>query len=105
MCIRDRGQEMNLHLLQLADMYRLDGLKSTCAENIVNSLSIANCISSFIAISRYFHDGPENRFKKRVNMFMKCNAKQVIREQEDEWKELAKKYPDEEFDIVRAMVN
>ena len=97
-------QEMNLHLLQLADMYCLDRLKSACAENIVNSLSIANCISSFIAISRYFHDGPENRFKKMANMFMRCNAKQVITEQEDDWKELTKKYPDEGLEIVRAMV-
>ena len=99
------GQEMNLHLLQLADMYRLDRLKSACAENIVNTLSIANCISSFIAIHRYFRDDPENRFKKVVNMFMRCNAKQVIKEQEDDWKELGKKYPDEGLEIVRAMVN
>jgi len=83
-------QEKNLHLLQLADMYRLDMLKSACAENIVTSLNIANCISSFITISSYFQDNPENRFKKLVNMFMKCNAKQLINEQGDKWKELSR---------------
>ena len=36
-------QEKNLHLLQLADMYRLDMLKAACAEKIVTSLSIDNC--------------------------------------------------------------
>ena len=30
---------------------------------IITNLSIANCISSFITISRYFRDNPENRFK------------------------------------------
>ena len=97
-------QEKNLDLLQLADMYRLDMLKSACAEKIVTSLSIANCLSSFITISRYFHDNPENKFKKMVNMFMRCKAKQVTYEQEDTWKELAKKYPDENLEIVRAML-
>ena len=36
-------QEKNLHLLQLADMYRLDMLKAACAGKIVTSLSIDNC--------------------------------------------------------------
>ena len=37
-------------------------------------------------------------------MFMRCKAKQVTYEQEDTWKELAKKYPDENLEIVRAML-
>ena len=46
----------------------------------------------------------KDTFKKMVNMFMRCKAKQVTYVQEDTWKELAKKYPDENLEIVRAML-
>ena len=39
-----------------------------------------------------------------VKMFMRCKAKQFVDEQEDNWKELATKYPGESFEILRAMV-
>ena len=38
------GQEGNLHLLQLADIYGLDRLKCACADNIVTRLSISTVV-------------------------------------------------------------
>ena len=87
------GQEENLHLLQLADMYKLDRLKFACADNIMARLNISNCISSFITISRYSSAVPDSRFMLQVNKFMRCKKKQVI-EQSDWEEEFVKEYPD-----------
>ena len=93
------GEEENLHLLQLADMYHLERLKIACGGNIVNRISISKCISNYITISRYFGSDPDNRFKKMVNKFMWCQAEQVMKQ--DDWKELLREYPDVVDDVVQ----
>jgi len=84
-------------LLQLADMYMLKTLKLNCGETIINHLTIDNCISSFIIISRYF---PANaRLKELVKLFLRCKAMQVV--ESEDWEKLDKEFQRE---VVRAMV-
>jgi len=87
----------NVDLLQLADMYMLNNLKLNCGETIINHLTIDNCISSFIIISRYF---PANaRLKELVKLFLRCKAMQVV--ESEDWEKLDKEFQRE---VVRAMV-
>jgi len=97
------GQEETLHLLQLADMYQLDRLKFACADSIVARLTISNCISSFVTISRYFGSDPDSRVMQQVKKFMRCKKKQVINQSGWE-EEFLKKYPDVALKITKTMI-
>eukprot|EP00092_Neocalanus_flemingeri_P017620 GFUD01019063.1.p1 GENE.GFUD01019063.1~~GFUD01019063.1.p1 ORF type:complete len:351 (-),score=70.19 GFUD01019063.1:117-1169(-) len=92
---------LNLDLLYLAEKYLLGSLKFACGGSIVSSLTVSNCISSFISVERYFP--PDSWVRKMIDVFLKCNAEQVIAS--EGWGDLVKKFPDElSRDLVRAMI-
>eukprot|EP00092_Neocalanus_flemingeri_P038232 GFUD01041613.1.p1 GENE.GFUD01041613.1~~GFUD01041613.1.p1 ORF type:complete len:357 (+),score=102.37 GFUD01041613.1:42-1112(+) len=97
----DKLDVLNIELLHLAEKYHLDPLKFACGGSIVSSLTVSNCISSFITVERYFL--PDSWVRKRIDVFLKCNAEQVIAS--EGWGDLVKKFPDElSRDLVRAMI-
>ena len=91
---------LNVDLLQLADMYKLDKLKNFCGEDVIDQLSIDNCISSFIIIDRYFSS--DSRERELVKLFMRCKAVQII--ESEDWGKMVKDFPEVVTEVVRAML-
>ena len=91
---------LNVDLLQLADMYKLDKLKDFCGEDVIDQLSIDNCISSFIIIDRYFSS--DSRERELVKLFMRCKAVQII--ESEDWGKMVKDFPEVVTEVVRAML-
>eukprot|EP00092_Neocalanus_flemingeri_P017615 GFUD01019058.1.p1 GENE.GFUD01019058.1~~GFUD01019058.1.p1 ORF type:complete len:355 (-),score=89.31 GFUD01019058.1:62-1126(-) len=96
----DKLDVLNIELLHLAEKYHLDPLKFACGGSIVSSLTISTCISDFITVERYFP--PDSSVRKRVDVFLRCNAEQVI--ESEAWDDLVKRFPEVSRDLVRAMV-
>eukprot|EP00092_Neocalanus_flemingeri_P017618 GFUD01019061.1.p1 GENE.GFUD01019061.1~~GFUD01019061.1.p1 ORF type:complete len:348 (-),score=86.51 GFUD01019061.1:62-1105(-) len=96
----DKLDVLNIELLHLAEKYHLDPLKFACGGSIVCSLTVSSCISDFITVERYFP--PDSSVRKRVDVFLRCNAEQVV--ESEEWDDLEKKFPEVTRDLVRAMV-
>ena len=84
--------ELNVQILQLADMYNRDKLKAACGETILNMLEIFNCIPSFIMTNRYF-PSPESRFRQKME------AEQVI--ECEGWKQFVEKFSEMEREFER----
>eukprot|EP00092_Neocalanus_flemingeri_P014553 GFUD01015702.1.p1 GENE.GFUD01015702.1~~GFUD01015702.1.p1 ORF type:complete len:350 (-),score=76.69 GFUD01015702.1:121-1170(-) len=98
--IPEKLDVLNLDLLYLTEKYQLIPLKFACGGSIVSSLTISTCISSFVTVERYF--APDSLIREKVDLFLKCNAKQVI--ESEAWDELVQKFPKLSRDLVRAMV-
>eukprot|EP00092_Neocalanus_flemingeri_P028605 GFUD01031062.1.p1 GENE.GFUD01031062.1~~GFUD01031062.1.p1 ORF type:complete len:358 (+),score=82.20 GFUD01031062.1:42-1076(+) len=91
---------LNPELLYLAEKYHLNSLKFACGGSIVSSLTVSNCISSFISVERYFP--PDSWVRKRIDVFLRCNAEQVI--ESEGLDDLVKKVPELLRDLMRAMI-
>jgi len=91
---------LNLDILQLADMYKLNRLKYFCGEKIIAQLSTSNCISSFIIIDKYF--ATDSKERELAKLFMRCKAVDII--ESDDWGKMIKEFPDVVTEIVRAML-
>eukprot|EP00092_Neocalanus_flemingeri_P017616 GFUD01019059.1.p1 GENE.GFUD01019059.1~~GFUD01019059.1.p1 ORF type:complete len:352 (-),score=73.85 GFUD01019059.1:131-1186(-) len=96
----DKLDVLNIELLHLAEKYHLDTLKFACGGSIVSSLTVSNCISSFISVERYFP--PDSWVRKRIDVFLRCNAEQVI--ESEGLDDLVKKVPELLRDLMRAMI-
>eukprot|EP00092_Neocalanus_flemingeri_P017617 GFUD01019060.1.p1 GENE.GFUD01019060.1~~GFUD01019060.1.p1 ORF type:complete len:347 (-),score=78.78 GFUD01019060.1:221-1261(-) len=98
--ITDDLDLLNPELLYLAEKYGLSSLKFACGGSIVSSLTVSNCISSFISVERYFP--PDSWVRKRIDVFLRCNAEQVI--ESEGLDDLVKKVPELLRDLMRAMI-
>eukprot|EP00092_Neocalanus_flemingeri_P087786 GFUD01110846.1.p1 GENE.GFUD01110846.1~~GFUD01110846.1.p1 ORF type:complete len:370 (+),score=95.03 GFUD01110846.1:57-1166(+) len=67
---------LSIELLALADRFFQDSLKTACVENLVASLEVSTCISTFISLDQHLPKGDVSR--EKVLMFIKCNAEKVI---------------------------
>eukprot|EP00092_Neocalanus_flemingeri_P021032 GFUD01022786.1.p1 GENE.GFUD01022786.1~~GFUD01022786.1.p1 ORF type:complete len:213 (-),score=53.13 GFUD01022786.1:185-823(-) len=91
---------LSFDLLRVADMYQLVSLRTACVENILASLDVSSCISTFILMDRFL---PQDlQVRETMTMFMKCKAVDVI--QTDDWEKLVASYPSLVTELTRAMV-
>ena len=73
-------KNLTTELLQIADMHQLHPLKEACLKNLVGSLEVASCISTFILVDRYQpHNGS---LREMVIKFIKCKATEVVIEED-----------------------
>lgn len=98
--ISESVDKLNEDLLQLADMYDLNTLKTACGEVILSKLEVSNCISSYIMADRFFM--AETRVRKMLDLFMTCKAEKVV-ECED-LDRLVAGFPGLVKDLMRVMV-
>jgi len=91
---------LSVDLLQLADMYQLVSLKDACVENLLSSLDVPTCISTFLVMDHYFP--LDEKVRERLAMFMNCKAEEVI--ETDGWKRLMGSHPSLVTELTRAML-
>jgi len=95
------SKSLTTELLHIANMYQLHMLVEACLKNMVDSLDVASCISTFMLVDRYV---PQDRdLRELVIMFMQCKAMEVV--EEEDWDKLMKGHPDLAKEIVKAMVS
>ena len=92
-------ENLSSYLLHIADFYQLDSLKEACVENLLESLDVRSCISTFIMVDRYFPQGGELR--ENVVLFMKCKAEEVV--DMKDWDKLMATYPSLAKELVKAI--
>eukprot|EP00092_Neocalanus_flemingeri_P059730 GFUD01071490.1.p1 GENE.GFUD01071490.1~~GFUD01071490.1.p1 ORF type:complete len:372 (+),score=93.14 GFUD01071490.1:52-1167(+) len=98
--IPDDPEILSDDLLHAADMYQLASLKAACVENLLASLDVLSCISTFILMDRFL---PRDvMVREKVTTFMKCKGEEVI--ETDEWEKLVVSYPTLVTELTRAML-
>jgi len=91
---------LSIDLLRAADMYKLLSLKAACVENLLASLDVSSCISTFVMMDRFLpHD---KKVREKLTMFMKCKAEEVI--ESEEWERLAVSHASLVTELTRAML-
>jgi len=91
---------LSVDLLQLADMYQLVSLKDACVENLLASLDVPSCISTFIIMDHYLP--LDKKVRETLTMFMNCKAEEVI--ETAEWERLVLSHPSLVTELTRAML-
>merc|ERR1712096_274602 len=79
-----------IDLLNAAELYQL---------NLLDSLDVSSCISTFIMVDRFFPHGGEVR--EKVVMFLKCKAEEIV-DLEDCGK-LVDNYPDLTKELLKII--
>jgi len=69
-------KRLTFDLLNAAEMYQIPSLKEACMQNLVESLDVPSCISTFILVDRFLPHGGEVR--EKVVKFMMCKAAEVV---------------------------
>ena len=73
-------KNLTTELLHIADMHQLHPLKEACFKNLIESLDVASCISTFILVDRY---QPQNRnMREMVIKLLKCKVTEVVKEED-----------------------
>jgi len=75
-------KNLTTDLLHIADMHQLHPLIDACLKNLIESLDVASCISTFILVDRY---QTQNRdLREMVIEFIKCKAVEVVKEKDSD---------------------
>jgi len=94
------SKSLTTELLHIASMYQLQPVVEACLKNLVESLDVASCVSTFMLVDRYV---PQDRnMRGLVIMFMQCKAMEMI--EEEDWYKLMSSHSDLAKEILKAMV-
>lgn len=86
-------------LLHIADMHQLHPLMEACLKNLIGSLDVPSCISTFILVDRY---QTQNRnMREMVIEFMKCKTTEVVKEEDCD--KLVDSHPALAKELMRAI--
>eukprot|EP00092_Neocalanus_flemingeri_P018420 GFUD01019935.1.p1 GENE.GFUD01019935.1~~GFUD01019935.1.p1 ORF type:complete len:237 (+),score=56.11 GFUD01019935.1:432-1142(+) len=91
---------LSIELLALADRFFLDSLKTACGENLVASLEVSSCISTFVSLDQQLPKDDMSR--EKVLMFIKCKAEEVI--ETADWDKMASSHASLAKELTRAML-
>ena len=93
-------EQLSVDLLNLAEIYLLDGLKEVCLKSLVDRLDVSSCISTFIMADRYMPSRGD--MKEIVIKYMKCKVEEVVAL--EDWKKLVVNHPSLATELMRALV-
>eukprot|EP00092_Neocalanus_flemingeri_P033552 GFUD01036475.1.p1 GENE.GFUD01036475.1~~GFUD01036475.1.p1 ORF type:complete len:360 (+),score=77.71 GFUD01036475.1:51-1130(+) len=91
---------LSIELLALADRFFLDSLKTACGENLVASLEVSSCISTFVSLDQQLPKDDMSR--EKVLIFIKCKAEEVI--ETADWDKMASSHASLAKELTRAML-
>jgi len=92
-------KNLTTELLHIADMHQLHPLIEACLKNLIESLDVPSCISTFILVDRY---QPQNRnMREMVIEFIKCKTIEVVKEEDCD--KLVDSHPALAKELVRAI--
>ena len=90
-------KSLTTDLLHIADMHQLHPVVEACVKNLVVSLDVSSCISTFMLVDRY----QAQTLRDIVTMFVQCKAVEVV--EEEDWIKLKDSSPDLAQELVRAI--
>jgi len=99
--IPDDPKKLTTELLQIADMHQLQPLLEACLKNLIESLDVPSCISTFILVDRYQQQNRDLR--EIVIEFIKCKATEVV--EEEDCDELVCSHPALAKELLRAIAS